>query len=205
MSFWSTMQSFAASIIGMIGTGVGYVWDEEMGRIDQPGQNGTSTDGGNAAQYVEGGGVEGENTQQENGSITNDVSGVAVRETAGSVEQPTGMGNGGNEATDNRLRLRAWGRGCGGCGISMPATRDGRRALLILGVILIVLGCIVLGITAEVNLSAAFANTGMLSLKTPLPLSLNQIFAFKNVSRYLHIHANSCLLLGLILLHSPDP
>ncbi|KAI0030121.1 hypothetical protein K488DRAFT_72434 [Vararia minispora EC-137] len=128
MSLWSAMQSVAASIIGLIGTGVGYVWDEEMGRIDQPQQNGTTTEGANTAQNVEEGGVEGEHAQQENASIANVVSDVAVGESAGSVEQPTATGNGENDATDNRLRLRAWGRGCGGCGISMPATDARRKA-----------------------------------------------------------------------------
>ncbi|KAI0033228.1 hypothetical protein K488DRAFT_70005 [Vararia minispora EC-137] len=151
MSLWSTMQSVAGTIIGWIGAGVGSVWDEEMGRVEQPEQNGTTTDDGNAVQNGEGGDVEGGRTQQEDATVGGEVSDNANGVSPVTVEQPTTTGNGGLEANDNNLRLRAWGRGCGGCGLSMPATRDGRRALLILGVILIVLGCIVLGITAEVN------------------------------------------------------
>ncbi|KAI0029772.1 hypothetical protein K488DRAFT_72714 [Vararia minispora EC-137] len=151
MSIWPALRSFTTMITGLDSIDGGSPWDEEMGGVNEPAQDESPMDNGNAVQSVEGGGLEEGGTPQEIASAPIEDSGDAVGVAGASGEQSPGPGNAGNEGVDNTLRMRAWGRGCGGCGISMPATRDGRRALMILGVVLVVLGCIVLGITAEVN------------------------------------------------------
>ncbi|KAI0034380.1 hypothetical protein K488DRAFT_84108 [Vararia minispora EC-137] len=149
MSVWPALQSFGSLLVGWGAPDVGSAWDEEMGSVGGPAGTGSSTGEGNTSP----GAVEGDHevqVAQESPAVAIEGSAVVDGVSAAGVEA-AGSGIASNEGADNRLRLRAWGKGCGGCGISLPTTRDGRRALMILGVVLIVLGCLVLGITAEVN------------------------------------------------------
>ncbi|KAI0027169.1 hypothetical protein K488DRAFT_74753 [Vararia minispora EC-137] len=118
MSVWPALQSFGTLLVGWGAPDVGSAWDEEMGSVGGPAETGSSTGEGNTAQ----GAVDGDHevrAAQESPTVPIEGSAVADGVSAAGVEA-AGLGNASNEGADNRLRLRAWGRGCGGCGISLP-------------------------------------------------------------------------------------
>ncbi|KAI0026683.1 hypothetical protein K488DRAFT_75163 [Vararia minispora EC-137] len=166
----TSLQSFAANLIGLDMTDNGSAWDVEMGTevggVGQVGQvEGLQANGSDGTNDQ----VDGQagSAAEEGSNVVEQVSadaGVQASTTtaASSALAPTAgpsMTSGGDAANvagapdreDNRVRLNLSWPGCRGCGVSLPLTRNGMYVLLGLAIVAILIGLIALGITVVQN------------------------------------------------------